>query len=291
MNLQQLRNVQVLSKTLNFTKAADIVHIVQPAFSRQVKQLEDEIGAKLFDRNKRNVKLTQAGHYYIKETSKIIAQLDRVAIKAAQIHKGEAGEIKIGYTHSSMQIILPDILKAIKSRFPNLKMRLKEMNNKDHYPALLQGDLDFGIGTNPIVPSNLKSKVIFEDNFAVILPKNHLIDEKNFEDLSVFSKEEFILPSASSAPEHIRKIETICSKAGFKPQVVHETDFAVASFKLIEMGMGISIEPVSSLKGQNFNIRAIDLPNISEKVEYVLMWHPNREKEHAKLFDLLLNEV
>lgn len=286
MNIQQLKNIVVLAQKLNFTRAAELMNIVQPAFSRQVKQLEEELDAKLFDRNKRNVSLTPAGEYFVSESEKILKHLEKVIVKTNKIHHGEAGEIRIGFTHSALQTTLPAILKSIKQHLPDLKIILKEINNLDHYHALLHGELDLGIGTNPIVPSYLKQKTLFIDSFSVILPRNHPIDKTNYVDFSVFSNEHLIRPARASGFNHVRKIESICSDAGFVPNVVHETDSAIASLKLVEAGMGIAIEPTSSLIGLNFNIKSIVLNNIEHKVAHTMMWHPDKEKEYPTLFGL-----
>lgn len=286
MNIQQLKNIVTLAQKLNFTRAAEDMNIVQPAFSRQIKQLEQEIGVKLFNRDKRNVSLTSAGDYFISESEKILSHLRKAIIKTNKINNGEAGEICIGFTHSAMQTTLPTILKSIKENLPDMKIILKEINNLDHYHALLNGDLDLGIGTNPIVPSYLKHKTLYIDNFSVILPENHPIDNTNYIDFSVFSEEHLIRPARASGIDHVRKIESICSDAGFIPAVVHETDSAIASLKLVEAGMGIAIEPTSSLIGLNFNIKSIVLNNIDYKVEHTMMWNPNKEKEYPVLFGL-----
>src|SRR5215471_15702309 len=100
MDIQTLRNFIKLSQTLHFTKTSEQVFMAQPALSRQIKQLEQSIGAKLFERDKRNVSLTKAGVYFKQAAQQTIDHLDYAIKRAKQIHLGEAGEIKIGYTHS-----------------------------------------------------------------------------------------------------------------------------------------------------------------------------------------------
>ena len=151
MNIQQLKNIVALSEKLNFTRAAEEMNIVQPAFSRQIKQLEEEIGVRLFDRNKRNVSLTVAGSFFIDESKKILNQLNKAVLETAKIDKGESGEIRIGFTHSALQTTLPKLLKSIRKYLPDLKIVLKEINNQDHYSALLNDELDFGIGTKKVL--------------------------------------------------------------------------------------------------------------------------------------------
>ncbi len=287
MNIQQLKNVVVLSEKLNFTRTAEELNIVQPALSRQIKQLEEEIGAVLFKRDKRNVQLTPAGYYFIKESKKLLIQLERISKQTLHIHNGEAGEIRIGFTHSIMQTILPEILKTINHKIPGIKAVLKEMNNRDQYVALQQNELDIGFATNPMVPFNLKSKVLHIDNFVVLLPDYHPVNENNYKDFSVFAKEEFIFPTVSDGPNYVHILESICVDAGFTPKIIHETDSASTSFRLIEAGLGISIEPISSLHGHEFPIRSIELKSIKQKAKLTMLWNPEKESEYPELFNLL----
>ena len=287
MNIQQLKSVLALSKKLNFTRAAEEMNIVQPAMSRQIKQLEEEIDAILFNRNKRNVQLTAAGKFFVGEVEGMLNKLDKVIKRTSQIHYGNAGEIRIGFTHSVMQSILPDILRNIKTQMPGMKTILKEMNNHDQYFALQQGKLDLGVATNPMVPKGLKSAVLHTDNFVVLLPVNHPVNESNYKDFSVFSEEEFIFPSREDGPHYVHTVESVCIGAGFTPKVVHETDSASTSFRLVEAGIGISLEPISSMRNQHFQIKAIELKEISQKAKLTMIWNPESEREHPKLFELL----
>ncbi|WP_103863873.1 LysR family transcriptional regulator [Aquimarina sp. I32.4] len=289
MNIQQLKSAIVLSEKLNFSRAAEELNIVQPALSRQIRQLEEKIGAILFKRDKRNVELTSAGVYFIKETKKLITQLEKIKKQTANIYNGQAGEITIGFTHSIMQTILPKILKTINHQIPGIKTILKEMNNRDQYLALQQDELDIGFATNPMVPLNLKSKVLYIDNFVILLPQDHSITKDNYRDVSVFANEEFIFPSMADGPNYVRILETICIDAGFIPKVIHETDSASTSFRLVEAGLGISFEPASSLRGHKFPIKTIELNNIKQKAELTMLWNPKRESENSRLFELLKN--
>src|ERR1700743_2573153 len=102
MDVQQVKNFLILCDTLNFRKAAEQINIVQPALSRQIQLLEAEIGAELFNRSKRTVTLTEAGIFFRKEAERILQDLNKTIARAAQIHKGEAGEIKENHASTDM---------------------------------------------------------------------------------------------------------------------------------------------------------------------------------------------
>src|SRR5215510_7023194 len=113
MDTQALKNFITLAETLHFTKTSEQVFIAQPALSRQIRQLEESIGAELFKRDKRNVSLTKAGLYFKQAAQQTLDQLNYSITRTKQIHHGNAGEIKIGCTHSVVQTILPAIIKEL----------------------------------------------------------------------------------------------------------------------------------------------------------------------------------
>ena len=247
MDIQTLKNFIRLADTLHFTRASEQVFMAQPALSRQIKQLEQSIGAELFKRNKRNVSLTKAGLYFKQAAQQTIEQLNYAINRTKQIHNGEAGEIKIGYTHSVVQTILPGIIKEIHTRFPAVKTILREMNNTDQYNDLAEQKLDIGFVTNPIVPENLKSSIFFEDVFVVVLPENHYLLQPGAWNFAALVNETFILPHHIDGSDYVHTVESICFDAGFLPNVVHHTASVNYAFKLVEAGLGVTIEPKRSL--------------------------------------------
>ena len=110
MDIYQLKNFLLLAERLNFRRAAEDTYIAQPALSRQIQQLEAEVGALLFRRDKRNVTLTPAGQNFQKEAHRLVEQWERACRRTGQIHRGEAGEIRIGHATSAMHSILARLL-------------------------------------------------------------------------------------------------------------------------------------------------------------------------------------
>jgi DNA-binding transcriptional LysR family regulator len=287
VDTQTLKNFIKLAETLHFTKASEQVLLAQPALSRQIKQLEQSVGAQLFKRNKRNVSLTKAGVYFKQAAQQTVDRLDYAISRTKQIHKGEAGEIKIGYTHSIVQSILPRLIREIRAEFPEVKTILREMNNNEQYRDLSEQKIDIGFATNPIVPENLKSKIFFKDVFVVVLPKKHPLLKRGWKGLSEFSHESFILPHEIEGSDYVYTVESICLDAGFFPNVVHHTSSVSSALRLVEAGLGITIEPKSSLSGQNLGIKFIELNKIPQKAQSAILWNENTEQEHLPILQLI----
>jgi DNA-binding transcriptional LysR family regulator len=287
MDIQQLRNFLVLCDTLNFRKAAEQINIVQPALSRQIQLLEQELAALLFNRTKRTVTITPAGVYFKQEADRILHALHKASTKAAQLHRGEVGEIIIGHASSAMQSVLPAFVLKIRDRFLGMRTILQETANAPLIENILNRETDIGIAPNIIVPATINYKVLYRENFAVLLPKKHKVSARNFTNLSVFAKEDFILPSASVSSGYVETIFQICQRHGFKPNVAYESAHSGGVQRLVEAGLGISIEPISSVRDLHIDIKVIELTAVKQKAEMLMLWLGEREAELKTFLDLM----
>ncbi|WP_338875701.1 LysR substrate-binding domain-containing protein [Spirosoma sp. SC4-14] len=287
MDIYQLKHFLVLADTLNYRRTAERIFIAQPALSRQIQQLESELGALLFKRDKRTVTLTPAGLYLQQEAGRLLEQLDQTFKRTAQIHRGEAGEIRIGHASSAMQSVLPKLLISIREQTPDLKALLMETTNRYQLEALQNREIDVGFSPNVITPPSISSRVVYAENFVVLLPENHPIAVENFTDLSVLAQESFILPPQSEGNGYVESIQALCQQYGFLPHIAYESAYSGTVLRLVEAGMGISIEPISTLRGQNLRIKTIELTNLPQKAEMRLLWLTERTTELAPFLRLV----
>jgi DNA-binding transcriptional LysR family regulator len=286
MDIQQLKNFLALCNTLNFRKAAEQINIVQPALSRQLQLLEKEAGVLLLNRNKRTVTLTEAGTFFKKEVTRILQDLDKTIIRTAQLHNGEAGEVRVTHASSAMNTVVPAFLVKVKHTWPNLKTTVQETSNFHQIEMLLTRKTDIGIAPNIILPAEANSRVLYKENFVLILPVNHPLSKKRITDLSVLKNETFILPQLSTGIGYVETILQICRSFGFIPKVAHESAHSIAIVRLVEAGLGISIEPISSVRGVNMNIKLVELKNIPQKAEMILFWLREREEELSRFITM-----
>ncbi|MCF0065529.1 LysR substrate-binding domain-containing protein [Dyadobacter chenwenxiniae] len=281
-----LRNFLILCKTLNFSRASEQTHVAQPALSRQIKQLEDFIGVSLFLRTKRKVILTAAGRYFQNEAEQLLNQFDHVVKHTKKLYVGQAGEIRIGYTHSALQYFLPDLILSINKLYPEIRFVWLEFNNTRQYEALKSREIDIGFASNPEIDEAFRHMLIARTNFALAMPKDYPIEANNFKGLLALRNERFILPPKAEGPKFVETINSIFTHEGFTPLAIHETPFASTAIRLVESGFGLTIEPVSSLKGYK-GIKYIELKDIPQKVENVMLWLPNTEAAFPEIIDYI----
>jgi len=270
---RHLKYFLAVAEDLHFRKAAERLYISQPGLSRQIKQMEDDLGIKLFERHNRKVELTEAGLYLKKEIKGNLKRLDDILNHAKLLNDGIDGNLKFGYVGSAMQKIIPELLIQFKKKHPNVIFNLNEMDNEKQIQALLKQEIDLGFVRLERVPRGLEIRSVFEDTFSLVLPKSHKINENNFKDLSQLKEELFIFFDASYSESYHEKVMQIYDASGFTPQVSHFTVNAGSIFRLVENNFGVSIVPTSLKLGYDMNIKFIELKNIPQRTTLKIVWN------------------
>ncbi|UCS93641.1 LysR family transcriptional regulator [Echinicola marina] len=284
MELRQLKYFLVLAEELHFHRAADKLFIVQPALSKQIKLLEEELGISLLKRDKRNVKLTEAGKYFKTEAKAILDQLELVKSHTRLVQEGQKGEIRIGYVGSCIHTFLPDMLSDLHEAHPYILTYLNEMTSSAQLEAIQNGELDIAFLRNPFPSPNLNHQPVFRESFALVLPENHPLNENNLEDIHQLANEEFILPTRSDGELYYRLQLSICEDHGFSPKIAHETVHGHTVLNLVGHGLGITFLPTSFQKVTNAAVKFIELKDIPQRAEITAVWNKENPNPSLKKF-------
>ncbi len=287
MTTRQLQNFLVLTETLNFRKASERIYIAQPALSRQIQGLEEELGFLLFDRSRKQIVLTKSGIFFKKEISKILNQIDQCIQRGVQIHQGKAGEIKIGHASSAMHSVLPDLLRYMETNLPDLKSSLVEGTNELIFDKLRDNEVDFGFVPNAFVPDGLSSLTVYEENYLLILPKEHRLDKSNFKDLTDCKNEKWILHPQPEGFGYMEEILKIIGNYGYSPKIVHRSPNTSTVLRMVAAGLGITMMGKSTLKGFSLDLKSIELTDLPHQLDMKLVWKTERENELESYLDFL----
>lgn len=273
LEIRHLKYFLAVAEELHYRKAADRLFISQPGLSRQIKQMEEDLGIKLFERHNRKVELTNAGSYLKREIAQHLTDLDRIFEQAKLLSDGVEGHLKFGYVGSAMQDIIPNLLLRFRKDYPNVKFSLKELDNDKQIESLLHNAIDIGFVRLERVPRDLKIIPVIKENFCLVLPKNHPINENNFKTLKQFENEAFILFDSKYSASYFEKVMQIFDDHGFSPIISHNTIHASSIYKLVENNFGVSVVPKSlqnkSIKGVKF----IELKRVSQKTVLSAVWN------------------
>jgi len=275
MELRHLKYFIAVAEELHFSKAAARLCIVQPALSRQVKELENELGVMLLKRTKRSVALTEAGKYYYDEAINILRLLDNIKERAQQMQSGSAGRIKIGHVGSAMLTTLPKLITRLRKDYPGIRIELHEMTAMTQLQMLKTGKIDLGFLRVPREDDDFVFETIFAETYSLVLPSSHKITSRNFKGLKQVAAEKFILPPRSAGERYYDNIIAICNAAGFSPYVAHESVNEDASIRLVENNLGISIFPSSFKNAFNAKVKFIELKRIPQRLRLSIAWNKN----------------
>jgi DNA-binding transcriptional LysR family regulator len=263
MNLQQIQYFLALAGELHFWKTSEKVFITQSALSRHIKALEQELGIQLFERDKRNVKLTSAGEFLRAEFRRILTDFESVTRHAKQIAAGEVGTVRIGHPASITFSVLPDMLLGLAQKHPNIIAQMIEVDATEVDAALLNHRIDLAFNREAGAAKGLESKMLMTENFALVVPANHPATRAKKVTLMDLRDERFVLPSLDGKSEHAAQLRAIFKEAEFEPKVRFESDFGATLLGLVAKGLGISIMPFSYSHYLTDEVRFIKIPATS----------------------------
>src|ERR1043166_179356 len=173
MELRHLRYVGAIADTLHFRQAAERLHMSQPPLSQQVRQLENELGIKLFERTKRHVQLTEAGKLFVEEARLILAQANLAAQVATRINNGEAGQLVIGVAGPADAQFFIDILRLFGKRHPQVRIYVRNISTADQIQAVRERRLHAGFVTPPVNDPELAFEKVISRRVGIAFPRNH----------------------------------------------------------------------------------------------------------------------
>jgi DNA-binding transcriptional LysR family regulator len=245
MELRHLRYFMAVAEELNFGRAAKRLHISQPPLTRQIQDLERELGAKLFQRSKRRIQLTEAGRALFVEAQSMLDQADRIQSVVERAGRGETGRLAIGFVNSAIYEKLPDALRAFRSRYPDVELVLREINSGEQVEALREKRIQIGFARGAVQDNDLKSVIIQNEPLVAVLPFDHKLAQEREISIDRLSGDPFILYPRTSRPNFADQILQICVQAGFVPNVVQEAVETQTAMSLVAAGIGVTLAPQS----------------------------------------------
>ncbi|MEO6175096.1 MAG: LysR substrate-binding domain-containing protein [Flavobacterium circumlabens] len=291
MELRHLKYFLAVAEELNFTKAAEKLCISQPPLSRQIVELETEIGARLFNRNNKKTELTEAGKYFEKEVTALFQHLDQITSKTQKIAQNISGEFRIAYISSIYSGVISELIQNLKAVFPYVNFKLFEISTTKQIAALEQGKIDLGIIRSPIKSPKIKSQLWFQDGFSVVYNKSNLQINAE-EEISGLKDETFVFFNKEYAPHYHEVLLELCAFYGFTPKVVHESNNINSIVQLVKNGLGISIVPSNIAKNNTDpEIGFIELKKVNLFTDVSLITAKEDESEITKVaVDFLLKK-
>lgn len=246
MEFRQLKYFIAVAEELSIGKAATRLHISQPPLTRQIQQLEAELGAQLFLRTPRGVKLTPAGEYLLRDALNIQSLLDLAVERTHDAGHGRLGRMEIGIFGSGIFEVIPKLLHAFRAKHPDVQINLHTMSKKDQIEALQQRRINAGFNRMLTPHPNISSELVATEKILVAINKDHPLAKKSSINVKDLDGLPLILAPSGIRPSLIDKVWSLCAFYGFEPTVSQEVGDAPTSIALVSGGFGLSLVPESA---------------------------------------------
>lgn len=246
MDLRHLRYFVAVADEQNFTRAAEKLHISQPPLSRQIQDLEEELGLPLFERGSRPLKLTEGGRFFYGHATRLLeqaAQAIRTTKRIAQMQR----RLVIGFVPSTIYGALPRLVRLFRAAQPQTELALVEMSSVEQIEALKNGRIDVGFGRVRLDDPSVKREILREEPLVAAIPMEHeLAVERRPLSLTEIAKHDHLVYPRNPRPSYADQVLTLFRDMGLEPRAVHEVQELQTALGLVASGMGLCLVPASA---------------------------------------------
>jgi DNA-binding transcriptional LysR family regulator len=291
MDLRQIRYFLVLANELNFTRAADRLHISQPPLTRQIQQLEASMGVVLFERTTRGVALTQAGAVFLEEARKIVALTDQATNKTRLAHQGQLGRLDIGVFGSAILNVIPTLLIELRKTHPDIVISLQNTTKIQQVEAVREKRLD--IGFNRVFPEveDLVVETVMMESLYVAMHKDHELVRRRTLAVRDLNNQPLILFPNNVRPTFADNVVSLFRDEDLTPNVVHEVEDVMTCIALVSAGLGMAVVPESAVNLQLPGVRYHPLRSAEAKVDLSCVYRADNASPALMVFLDIVRKV
>lgn len=269
-DLADLQAIVALADTLHFGRAADRLHVSQPALSKRIQRLELRVGGPLLVRRYRDVRLTEAGRLLAERGRTLLQESAAMLTLSQRAARGEAGQLRIGFGIASILGLLPDVLLRFRRAHPAVHLQLRDMSTPDQVNALAAGDIDIGFVRQPISDDRLVLRPVLDERLVAALGPRSPWDARA--GLRSVRDEPFIIITRARSASFYDHALSICAAAGFAPRIVQEANELFTVLSLVRAGLGVSLVPRSAALMRLSGVRFRELPLPAAAWDIALAW-------------------
>jgi DNA-binding transcriptional LysR family regulator len=292
MDLRHLRYFVAVAEALSFTKGAKKLHLAQPSLTRQIRDLEDEIGVRLLDRTKQKVSLTDEGRSFLLDAKRVLHLAEEIVESVQHLNRREITVLNIGYVANLFYDLLPVTLASFQRSYPTVSINLFDMNCGDQFHAIEDGSIDLGfVGPKEAIEERgFEFRLIASYRVVAALPKDHPVASKPVVKLKKLEPMFFIGMSESNYPGYHGWLNGTCQRAGFSPKILQDADIERTVIRSVAAGLGVALLPeqVKKLPHENVVFRPLK-PAVT--TELCIAWKPGNPSTALKAYVQIVNEL
>jgi DNA-binding transcriptional LysR family regulator len=241
MEMRELRSFVLLAQQLHFGRTARLLNLSQPALTKQIRRVEEDLGCSLFERGKHGTKLTSAGEQFLNEARPIVSGFERLVDAGRSLARGDRGRLRLGFGFHTFELV-PRLIARLRHTVPDVQIGLRDMSTVEQIEGLRSGRLDIGFVRSP-VSNEFETTPVIRDRLALVSSTDSRLPTKAT--LDDCAGEPFILISNERAPTFRRHAIALCAKFGFHPRAIQDTSEVTTSLALVRAGLGVTLIPQS----------------------------------------------
>ena len=273
MDFNSLQYFKTVAKYENMSRAAEKLHMSQPALSKSISLLEQSLGVELFDRHGRSIKLNGYGKFFLERAEFIIKEFERAKEDLANLVSPGHGEVSIGFMHTLGLEVIPSLMREVKNVYPYMKFQLTQSNSSFVLKRLELGELDLCLISSLDTHVGIVWEKLWDEQLFLIVPKGHPLSKKKSVKVADFANEPFI--SIKKGNSLRKTVDGLFKKEGFQLNVAFEGEEVHTVASLVESGLGVSLIP--QIKGlDQYKLHIIDVESKECKREIGLAYLENR---------------
>jgi DNA-binding transcriptional LysR family regulator len=273
MELRHFKYFVAVAEELNFRRAAERLFMEQPPLSRQIRQLEDELGVELFQRNRQGVSLTAAGRAFLDEARLALAQAERAAQAARQADEAQRTKLVIGFSICVFNRLLSNVIQTFREIAPTVNISLTEASTAAQVQAIATKDIDVGFVHLPVAHPDLCFETVLTEQLVAVLPEGHSLAELSEIPLHFLANEPFVLCPEQVKPDFYHQILRLCKQAGFQPKVAQEATPPEVVVSFVEAGAGVSLVASGAQTRHSAGVVYRAIAETTPPIEIAAAWH------------------
>jgi LysR family hydrogen peroxide-inducible transcriptional activator len=280
MEMQQLRYVVAVARAANFSRAAELCHVSQPSLSQQIKKLEDELGERLFDRLKREVKLTAQGEMFLRRAIRILEEMDAAKREATDAQDLRRGTLTMGVLPTIAPYLLPEVMAQFTEKFPGVEIVVQEDTTARLLKLALDYEIDFALASQPIQNERLEIKGLFSEELLLALPPGHRLARRCTVAAADLEGERFIVMKEGHCLGE--QVLGFCDRRDVKARISFRSSQLETVQAFVASGLGISLIPAMAARSKRKDApqyRSLHSPAPERKI--VVAWPKQRPPGRA----------
>lgn len=270
MDFNSLQYFVLVAKFENMSRAAECLHITQPALSKSISLLEKNLGVALFDRNGRTIKLNRYGRFFLERAESMLKEYDMAKEGLLNLVSPAQGVVSIGFMHTLGLEVIPQLMAAVQKVYPQMKIQLTQSNSSTIMSKLEVGELDLCLISSFETDKDLVWEKLWEEELFLIVPENHPLANAKQVNLKDFANEPFI--SIKKGNTLRKSVDDLYKQEGFQLNVGFEGEEVHTITGLVESGLGVSLIPyIKGLEQYKIRLVNVNAPNCRREIGLAYM--------------------